>query len=253
MLLDEVYTKLLNDQFDYYDRMYTLSSGRENGWNKSLDMARREFIQNRFKILKEPFIEGIPRYHKDETWTWKDLTDGLAGNDYEEMNVIQKLLSSYSKWTPYPHQIESLLDWQKGKNIVVATGTGSGKTECFLYPMLGQLVREARRAKRHNKIMERGIKAIVLYPMNALVADQTVRIRDLFGQLEMANKLMHEGAGRYCQFGMYTGRTPAHGWYSEKSIAGNWVYKRKAHGIRLVKLQKPTTTWKNSILSCGLN
>ena len=213
MRLDAVYLELLNDQLDYYDRMYTLSSGPENGWSRPLHEARRDFIDRRFPILQSPFVEGIPRYHKDETWSWDHLYEELEGEEKEEMKIISALLSSYAKWSPYPHQIESIREWQKGKHIVVATGTGSGKTECFLYPMLGQLVREARRAKARGKPMERGVKAIVLYPMNALVADQTVRIRDLFGQLDMANKLMHEGAGRYCQFGMYTGRTPAHGWY----------------------------------------
>jgi Lhr-like helicase len=241
MRLDAVYLELLNDQLDYYDRMYTLSSGPENGWSRPLHEARRDFIDRRFPILQSPFVEGIPRYHKDETWSWDHLYEELEGEEKEEMKIISALLSSYAKWSPYPHQIESIREWQKGKHIVVATGTGSGKTECFLYPMLGQLVREARRAKARGKPMERGVKAIVLYPMNALVADQTVRIRDLFGQLDMANKLMHEGAGRYCQFGMYTGRTPAHGWYSERSASGNWNYKKNGPRAKVRNITKAYT------------
>lgn len=241
MRLDEVYKRLLEEQIDYYDRMYTLSSGEENGWTMPLSKARRNFIEKRFPILQPPFVEGIPRYDKDDSWTWELLYEGLAGWQYDEMKAISELLSSYASWTPYPHQIESLLEWQQHKHIVVATGTGSGKTECFLYPMLGQLVREARRAKARGKPMERGVKAIVLYPMNALVADQTVRIRDLFGRLEMANKLMHQGAGRYCQFGMYTGRSPAHGWYSEKSGVGNWIYKKNGPRNKVMNITKRYT------------
>ena len=241
MRLDEVYRRLLDEQIDYYDRMYTLSSGEENGWTMPLSKARRNFIKERFPILQAPFVEGIPRYHKDESWTWDHLSEGLEGWHLDEMKAISELLSSYASWTPYPHQIESLQAWQQQQHIVVATGTGSGKTECFLYPMLGQLVREARRAKARSKPMERGVKAIVLYPMNALVADQTVRIRDLFGQLEMANKLMHQGAGRYCQFGMYTGRSPAHGWYAEKSAAGNWNYKKNGPREKVKNITKAYT------------
>ena len=70
------------------------------------------------------------------------------------------------KWTPYPHQIESLLSGKK-ENVVVATGTGSGK-RMFLYPMLGQMVQKPMKGK----MMQRGAKALILYPMNALVADQ---------------------------------------------------------------------------------
>ena len=223
MRLDELYHKLLENQLDYYDRMYTLSSGKENGWSRPLVDTRREFIENRFNILKKPFVEGIPRYSSDPDWKWSNLADGSTGSDKEEFDALAELLDSYSKWPPYPHQVESIKHWQKGKNVVVATGTGSGKTECFLYPMLGQLLREARRAKKKQEVMQRGVKALVLYPMNALVADQTVRIRDLFGTLDMANKLLEKGAGRYCQFGMYTGRTQAHGWYSEPGTKkGTW-------------------------------
>lgn len=231
MRLDELYQKLLQDQLDYYDRMYTISSGVENGWSKPLVETRREFIDKRFNILKKPFVEGIPRYHKEEGWTWSKLSEGFSGKDKQELDELAELLESYAEWTPYPHQIESIRQWQQGKHIVVATGTGSGKTECFLYPMLGQLLREARRAKSKGKIMERGIKTLILYPMNALVADQTVRIRDLFGGLDMAERLAQKGAGRFCQFGMYTGRTQAHGWYSEPSTTpGKW--KLKTNGPR---------------------
>ena len=57
MRLDEVYRNLLNEQLEYYDRMYTLSSGPENGWTIPLKDARRTFIANRFPILKPPFVE----------------------------------------------------------------------------------------------------------------------------------------------------------------------------------------------------
>jgi ATP-dependent helicase YprA (DUF1998 family) len=60
------------------------------------------------------------------------------------------------------------------------TGTGSGKTECFLLPILGKLATEA-----HNTGDKFGntpaVRAMVLYPMNALVNDQLGRLRLLFG------------------------------------------------------------------------
>jgi Lhr-like helicase len=242
MRLDQVHKRLLADQLDYYDRMYTLSSGIENGWPKALADSRREFVRDRFDILKKPFVEGIPRYDKDATWTWDNLSDGYEGKDKEELDELAELLGSYSKWTPYPHQIESVRAWQQGKHVVVATGTGSGKTECFLYPMLGQLLRESKRAKKRNEVMQRGVKAIVLYPMNALVADQTVRIRDLFGTLEMSTKLHQKGAGRPCQFGMYTGRTPAHGWYSMQDPSSlRWNINQKGPKPKVAAMVKAYT------------
>ncbi|KYF78234.1 hypothetical protein BE11_12325 [Sorangium cellulosum] len=77
-------------------------------------------------------------------------------------------------YRPYLHQ---LLAWQRlsSRNghepeaTLVTTGTGSGKTECFLYPILDHALRSLNRR-------EKGIQAILLYPMNALAADQARRI-----------------------------------------------------------------------------
>lgn len=74
-------------------------------------------------------------------------------------------------FAPYAHQLQA---WrrlssqgQSPKSTLVTTGTGSGKTECFLYPILDH-------CWRHRN--EPGIKAIILYPMNALASDQAERI-----------------------------------------------------------------------------
>ena len=72
-------------------------------------------------------------------------------------------------FTPYRHQRTafSRLATGAGRSTVVATGTGSGKTECFLFPILDHC-RERAGAP--------GVKAILVYPMNALAADQARRI-----------------------------------------------------------------------------
>lgn len=72
---------------------------------------------------------------------------------------------------PFLHQEQSWerLDYRIGKNTIVATGTGSGKTECFLYPILDYCYQHRN---------ERGIKAILIYPMNALATDQAGRIAE---------------------------------------------------------------------------
>ncbi len=70
---------------------------------------------------------------------------------------------------PYLHQEKAFerLSGLKPKSTIVATGTGSGKTECFLYPILDYCYRHRG---------EPGIKAILIYPMNALATDQAGRI-----------------------------------------------------------------------------
>jgi DEAD/DEAH box helicase domain-containing protein len=72
-------------------------------------------------------------------------------------------------FAPYRHQQQAFerLDTRVGRSTIIATGTGSGKTECFLYPILDHCFRQRGR---------RGIKAILIYPMNALATDQAQRL-----------------------------------------------------------------------------
>ena len=73
------------------------------------------------------------------------------------------------EFPPYLHQEQAFtrLSGGQAKSTVISTGTGSGKTECFLYPILDY-------CRQHQG--ERGIKAILIYPMNALATDQAKRI-----------------------------------------------------------------------------
>ena len=83
---------------------------------------------------------------------------------------------------PYLHQVQA---WRRLSSLdrepqptLVTTGTGSGKTEAFLIPVLDH----CRRAKQAGK---RGVKAVLLYPMNALATDQAMRINDLLTRPEL--------------------------------------------------------------------
>jgi len=76
---------------------------------------------------------------------------------------------------PYAHQLEA---WKKlaseiPQSLVVASGTGSGKTECFMVPILDQLAR--LQAERNSRLT--GVRALFLYPLNALINSQRERLR----------------------------------------------------------------------------
>ncbi|WP_144679692.1 DEAD/DEAH box helicase [Cellulosimicrobium sp. TH-20] len=82
---------------------------------------------------------------------------------------------------PYGHQADAFQrlsslapdgGLRRPKPTLVTTGTGSGKTESFLYPILDHVLR-AKRAGLG------GIKAVILYPMNALANDQAKRLTEL--------------------------------------------------------------------------
>ncbi|HKL84777.1 MAG TPA: DEAD/DEAH box helicase, partial [Treponemataceae bacterium] len=90
----------------------------------------------------------------------------------------------------YKHQIDAIEKSNQDKNLVVTTGTGSGKTECFLYPILNALLNEA-----DDHVLSPGVRALLLYPMNALANDQMKRLRDLLADVPEIT------------FGAYTGET----------------------------------------------
>ena len=83
-------------------------------------------------------------------------------------------------------------------NVVVATGTASGKTESFLYPILFELYRQ----HLASELEEPGVRAMILYPMNALANDQRERLGAICRDLRKA------GSGFEPTFGQYIGQTP---------------------------------------------
>lgn len=89
----------------------------------------------------------------------------------------------------FAHQEETLRAALGGKHVLVSTGTGSGKTESFLYPIIDRCLR-IRDAEEPD-----GVVAVLVYPMNALAADQRDRLRLLL-------------AGTGITYGMYVGSTP---------------------------------------------
>jgi ATP-dependent helicase YprA (DUF1998 family) len=90
------------------------------------------------------------------------LTWGDEGDDYRFTHPA------------YAHQLEAWreLAADERRSVLVSSGTGSGKTECFLVPMLNDLAREAGQAGRL-----KGVRALMLYPLNALIASQEERLR----------------------------------------------------------------------------
>jgi len=89
----------------------------------------------------------------------------------------------------YAHQETSIKCIRKGENAVITTGTGSGKTESFLLPILNYLFRQQEKGT-----LGAGVRALLIYPMNALANDQVKRLRKLL-------------KGTAITFGAYTGET----------------------------------------------
>ena len=209
-------------------RVYPIIQG-PNNWGNIVENREKYFNdKNKFPLVQEPLIEAIPQYasgdksRPEDMKNWKNSDNSdFSEKDSERMKLLGEILSTeingkkYVNYDLYPHQKESIVAHLEGRDVVIATGTGSGKTESFLFPALNHLIGEGIR-NDSDKESPRAVKVMVLYPMNALVADQMTRMRELFGNSKVATRIKNSGYGRFPQFGMYTSRTPFHGLYDSK-------------------------------------
>ncbi len=103
----------------------------------------------------------------------REFKTGKSLDQLVEEGVAHPELTRFTKHTLYEHQSRALeLASGLSRNVIVATGTGSGKTESFLLPIINSLLKE-----RDKGDLNEGIRAIVVYPMNALATDQIERLR----------------------------------------------------------------------------
>ena len=168
-------------------------------------LERRKLLDGLSGVATVPWLEATPAYK-----VGSKLEDLQVPTPLREL-LLKMAARNLGVFNPlWDHQSRALSHFfERRKDIVVTTGTGSGKTEVFLYTILGELALEGARNKT-SKL--RGVRALILYPMNALVSDQLSRLRKTIGRPDSA-ALIRDTFGRTVQFGMYTGRTPYHGEY----------------------------------------
>jgi len=166
---------------------------------------RQKLLEAEGVLYRAPFIESTPRY----------VTDRRFGDlvlDTAVLELFGDLARCHGNAgpllfdPPYTHQAEALERSScDGRSLVITTGTGSGKTESFLLPMLAKLSVEASHAPE--SFAAPAVRALVLYPMNALVNDQLGRLRLLLGDDRVTSQFI-AWADRPVRFARYTSRTP---------------------------------------------
>ena len=165
---------------------------------------RRHLLETEGVLFREPYIESTPRYRTERKFADLELdpaVQSLFTSLTQQDGDLQPLLYD----PPYTHQAEAL-EWasRDTSSLAVTTGTGSGKTESFLLPMVAKLVTEA--AHNAESFATPGVRAMILYPMNALVNDQLGRLRLLLGDPRVTSHFQ-AWAGRPARFARYTSRT----------------------------------------------
>lgn len=183
---------------DYIEATYHIS-------HPLLVAQRKELLNTEGVIFQQPYLESTPRYKGGKKF--HDL--GLDEAALEVLASVSKAENGHEILIhdpPYQHQAEAVQhSLRDGHSLMIMTGTGSGKTECFLLPILGKLAREAKH-QGTSFGQTSAVRAILLYPMNALVNDQLGRFRLLFGDKRVVEKFIG-WSGRPPRFARYTSRT----------------------------------------------
>jgi len=204
---------------------------------------RRELLSRVGMLSQPPLVETVPVY--PSSGANLERTSNELPVEYRDLQHLGAGLVRPSDEL-YRHQRRSLdAVLLEGKDIVVTTGTSSGKTECFLLPLLAQLASESRgwpvcgtpRPERRwwnngkrvvgqwahtgrAKERQHALRALILYPLNALVEDQLRRLRTTLDSQFAHDWLDKNRGGNRILFGRYTGLTPVSGrlerWNSDK-------------------------------------
>lgn len=240
-----VYSQIRDAYLRYIDTAYWLR-------HPSLMKERRSLLEAGELLFTDVLLEPVLPYDPQV-----DLLDlftelGLTGTSHDLVGGA--LFGEFAKpGEPYRvmgHQADALRDVMKPgtadrRNPVITSGTGSGKTEAFLLPILAMLCEESAawpaqppisrwwdlgeearnwRGARSGETRPAAIRALVLYPTNALVEDQISRLR-------RAVRRIAEGGGPDLWFGRYTGATLGGGVMPAR-VAGNDRAAEAAREIR---------------------
>ena len=189
-----------------------------------LDQMIRELAHHQ-EIVKGPYLETLPDFEKGKSLS------GLVGGGVLD-NAWDRFLTKAVYNRPlHAHQQAAI---EREENFLVATGTGSGKTECFLYPLVNDILRQGN-------LDRPGVRAILVYPLNALAGDQLMRIaRLLFHELgdpgitlgrytgQVASNATRESeANKLLQTQSFHDALPGH-----EEVPENWLLDREAMRVR---------------------
>lgn len=132
----------------------------------------KSYLDNGEYFAKGPYLDFSDSF-KSGLNILDLINEGVLNSDFKILfNSEKKRNLLYRKL--YLHQENAIRKIKEDKNLIVTTGTGSGKTEAFLYPIINYLMNQKKKG-----LLNSGVRALIIYPMNALVNDQKARMRDL--------------------------------------------------------------------------
>jgi len=220
--IDGIFTDLVDSYIRYFESQFNIR-------HPQILQERRELLRTESKIFREPHLEFLPHYVSSGMNIQNAArTLGLEGEfaKFIELGLFRPDMELYQ------HQFDVLKAFLEGKNVVITSGTGSGKTESFMLPLLYSILQESKKWDKPNLRRENwdwwqndatyvpvrsndrrtpAVRALILYPMNALVEDQIRRIRRTLDSTPITAWLDEHRAGNRIYFGRYNGKTKVPG------------------------------------------
>lgn len=212
----------------------------------------REALLNQDKVLyRKPWIEPIPEYKSSNKRISTLKPEDIPGMSENQREVFKSLVTKGlfpDKYELHKHQAEMLSEALSGKNCIITSGTGSGKTESFLLPLFAQISKEIpswelpnrkgpytdnwwmadlrvrdivdpqngftlskKVEQRAHETRPKAMRSMILYPMNALVEDQMTRLRVALDSDSVRAWFKEKHGDNRISFGRYNGDTPIAG------------------------------------------
>ena len=227
----------MNDPFKVFDEIQLayqryLDTPFRLRYGALREERRRLLFQDR-QLFREPLIEPVPPY--ESSGLSVEQACACLGVSSQAANFITRGLFR-AEIPLYEHQFDAWRHSRAGRSVVVTTGTGSGKTECYLLPIFAYLVEDLMRGWgtqpsvppkhlwwRHShqrRIPQRGhesvdrpraVRALMLYPLNALIEDQLSRIRRACDNEQATKWFSGPFAEHHFWFGRYNSVAPVSG------------------------------------------
>ncbi len=229
----QIYNEAIESLASYLDTAYRIG-------HPLISQERTELIRKNHVIAQKPFIETTPSFSVKNYL--REIKKPFVST------LLAELFESHvlGRCRLYGHQQNALEsahhDDGSPQNLIIATGTGSGKTEAFLLPILSDILTEVEHwpdgleslpecgfinngvwyHRRSFETRPAAIRALILYPMNALVNDQAARLRRILVSdqaMAFSKKYLRDN---FVYFGQYTSRTRVSGHWSNRNRMSDW-------------------------------
>jgi Lhr-like helicase len=247
--IGHVHAQLRDYLFRYYNTPFRLRDSK-------LEDERTGLLDRDGVTWREPWLEPLRTYVSssrsvEESCLLIDPSGQLG--EFARAGLLEGVPALYK------HQEDALLAANQGSNVVITAGTGSGKTESLFLPIFAQLIKEssswngppgaqsppwwngsgpfvAQRAAEVNRAA--AIRALVLYPMNALVEDQLLRLRRALDSPAARSWLDANRQGHRFYFGRYTGPTPVSGSPNKPHVVASLKEHMREAALRATKAEQ---------------